>query len=182
MYYSKQIYSPTRKIKKVITRVFGIRSRNLWNLICEYAPKAQAMLLSTQSVLPATKHFVGNNWLVMLKTSFTVLTLLVFSISLINAENFQAYDEVVLAHGSGLAEQQIQENNEVAIDLESVDVVATDDDGNISKFTYKVRPGDTIGGIASQFGVTTKNLKTINNLKDDTKLKPGTILTISAVE
>ena len=100
MYYSKQIYSPTRKIKKVISRAIGTWSRKVWDFVSENAPKIKSLVPETQSLLPATKVFVGNNWLVMLKTSFTVLTLLVFCFAMINAENFQAYDEVVLANGS----------------------------------------------------------------------------------
>lgn len=183
MYYSKQIYSPTRKIKKMVTRTLGARWRTVLNLLVEYAPKIKSLIPEKQSLIPATKVFVGNNWLVMLKTSFTVLALLVFSISLINAENFQAYEKVALANGSWLAEQEIQESNDIAIDLESADAdVELDDDGNVSKFTYTVRPKDTISGIASQFGVTTKNLRKVNKLAENAVLKPGTKLTITAVE
>ena len=78
-----------------------------------------------------------------------------------------------------MAEASIQENDVVAIDLENAQV---DDEGNVSTFTYKVKPRDTIGGIASQFGTTAKNLRQINNLKDNAILKPGQVLTISVLE
>jgi len=63
----------------------------------------------------------------MFKAGFTVVTLLVFSYAVIFAENFQAYDKMVLANGSGLDEQTIQQDDVFAIDLESVVVDESDD-------------------------------------------------------
>lgn len=120
------------------------------------------------------------NLLGMFKTWFTVLTLLVFSYAMIYAENFQAYDRLVLANWSGLDEQKIQNDDVFAIDLESI-VVDESDDLGARKITYTVRPWDTPGQIARQFGVTTKNLKAVNEIEWD-KLKPGQKLIITPVE
>lgn len=116
----------------------------------------------------------------MLKSWFTVLTLLVFSYAMIYADNFQAYDKLVLANGSGLDEQSIKDDDAFAIDLESIVIDETDDLG-VRKITYTVRAGDTPSQIARQFGITTKNLKLVNEIEWD-KLKPGQKLIITPVE
>lgn len=173
MYYSKQVYSHTRKYKKIINRI-ALQTRNKTNeLLSEYAPKLKNYLLG----LWLSARW---NWLVMFKAGFTVVTLLVFSYAVIFAENFQAYDKMVLANGSGLDEQTIQQDDVFAIDLESV-VVDESDDLWARKITYTVRKWDTPGQIARQFGVTTKNLKTVNGIDGD-KLKPGQKLVITPVE
>lgn len=116
----------------------------------------------------------------MLKTGFTVVTLLVFSYAMIYAENFQGYDQLVFANGSGLDEQVVKDNNDMVIDLEDV-VVDEWDDLGIRRITYTVRRGDTPSEIARQFGITTKNLKLVNKLESDT-LKIGSKLIITPVE
>ncbi len=44
--------------------------------------------------------------------------------------------------------------------------------------TYLVKQGDTLGGIASQYGVTVSALKTVNHIVDEKKLAVGQELTI----
>lgn len=177
MYYSKQIYSPTRKLKKVITRFVWTRWRKFISIVSDYSPKVESKI---QSLIPVTKTFLGNNWLAMLKSSFTVLTLLVFSYVMIYAENFQDYDKFALDNGSGLDEQTIKTNSDVAIDLESVVIDESDDIGP-RRITYTIKRGDTPSEIARQFGITTKNLKLVNGLTSD-RLKVGSKLIITPVE
>lgn len=173
MYYSKQVYSHSRKFKKIISRI-SEQTRNRTNgFLSSYAPKLKNYLLGLW--LKARW-----NWLVMFKAGFTVLTLLVFSYAVIFAENFQAYDKMVLANWSGLDEQTIQQDDVFAIDLESV-VVDESDDLWARKITYTVRRGDTPWQIARQFWITTKNLKLVNNIDWDT-LKPWQKLVITPVE
>jgi LysM repeat protein len=43
---------------------------------------------------------------------------------------------------------------------------------------YTVKPGDTLGTIAKNFGVRSKDISTINNISDPQKLRAGTVLTI----
>lgn len=99
---------------------------------------------------------------------------------MIYADNFQWYDKFVLAHGSWLDEQSIKTDDSLTIDLESI-VIDESDDLGIRKITYSVRKGDTPWQIAKQFGITTRNLKLVNNLSSDT-LKVGTKLVITPVE
>ncbi len=99
---------------------------------------------------------------------------------MIYAENFQGYDKFALESGSGLDEQTIKTNNDVAIDLEGVVIDESDDIGP-RRITYTVKKGDSPSEIARQFGITTKNLKLVNNLTSD-YLKVGTKLVITPVE
>jgi LysM repeat protein len=48
----------------------------------------------------------------------------------------------------------------------------------VSGTTYLVKQGDTLGGIASQYGVTVTALKTANHIVDEKKLAVGQELTI----
>lgn len=177
MYYSKQIYSPKRKFKRTLLRtlsIFGIKGTKF---LSQFAPKVQDKL---GSLYQATGSFAKGNVVGMFKTWFTVLTLLIFSYAMIYADNFQAYDNVVLGAWSGLEDQIIKNNDSMVIDLEDV-VVDESDALWIRKITYTARKGDTPSSVASQFGITTKNLKLVNHLDSDI-LKPGTKLVITPVE
>lgn len=99
---------------------------------------------------------------------------------MIYAENFKAYDNFVLSQWSGLDELRIKDDDALAIDLENV-VIDESDDLGIRRITYTVRRWDTPGQIAKQFGITTKNLKAVNELVNDT-LKPWQKLIITPVE
>ena len=177
MYYSKQIFSPKRKFKRWLSRVlsnFGIK----WTqFLSKFAPKIQNKI---GNIFHATGSFAKGNVVGMFKTWFTVLTLLVFSYAMIYADNFQAYDNVVLSAWSGLEDQTIKDNDSMVIDLEDV-VVDESDALGIRKIAYTARKGDTPSSVASQFGITTKNLKLVNHIDTDT-LKAGTKLVITPVE
>ena len=42
--------------------------------------------------------------------------------------------------------------------------------------TYKVKRGDTLSGIAAEFGTTVAVLKELNDIKDASKLRVGQVL------
>jgi len=44
--------------------------------------------------------------------------------------------------------------------------------------TYKVRGGDTLSAIAARFGTTTKELRKLNPIKDPSRIRIGTVLTL----
>ena len=48
--------------------------------------------------------------------------------------------------------------------------------------TYTVQTGDTLYGISKQFGIPVSELKSINNLKENTILRPGLVLKIPTNE
>lgn len=174
MYYSKQVYSPTRKIKKILQRLLQVTWTALQQWVSLYTPKLQWAFLRIRST--SSTHRLAT-----LKTSFTVLTLLVFSYAMIYADNFQWYDQFVLAHGSWLDEQSVKTDNSLTIDLESI-VIDESDDLGVRKITYTVRKWDTPWQIAKQFGITTKNLLLVNDLNTNAPLKVGTKLLITPVE
>ena len=58
----------------------------------------------------------------------------------------------------------------------AVDTTVPDTSGTVK--TYRVRPGDTLTGIASRFGISIKTIWWANNLKSKDRLKPGLVLRI----
>jgi LysM repeat protein len=42
--------------------------------------------------------------------------------------------------------------------------------------TYKVKRGDTLSGIAAEYGTTAKKLMKLNGIKDPTKLRVGQVI------
>jgi murein DD-endopeptidase MepM/ murein hydrolase activator NlpD len=65
--------------------------------------------------------------------------------------------------------------------LKPVAVDTTVADGSALVKTYKVKPGDTLSGIAQQFGVSTMSVWWANDLKDKADLKQGQELRIPPV-
>ena len=60
----------------------------------------------------------------------------------------------------------------------AVDTTVPDTSGAVT--TYRVRPGDTLTGIASRFGISIKTIWWANKLKSKDRLKPGLKLRIPA--
>ena len=58
----------------------------------------------------------------------------------------------------------------------AVDTTVPDTSGTVK--TYRVKPGDTLTGIASRFGISIKTIWWANNLKSKDQLKPGLKLRI----
>jgi murein DD-endopeptidase MepM/ murein hydrolase activator NlpD len=58
----------------------------------------------------------------------------------------------------------------------AVDTTVPDTSGTVE--TYRVRPGDTLTGIAAKFGISIKTIWWANNLKSKDRLKPGLKLRI----
>ena len=66
-------------------------------------------------------------------------------------------------------------------EYKSLDNIVFDDLGQPGRFTYIIKPGDTLSEIATQFGITTKSIITANQLKSRS-LSVGSSLVISQAE
>jgi LysM repeat protein len=42
--------------------------------------------------------------------------------------------------------------------------------------TYRVRPGDTLSGIAGRYGTTVRELVRLNNIEDPSRIRIGLVL------
>jgi murein DD-endopeptidase MepM/ murein hydrolase activator NlpD len=99
------------------------------------------------------------------------------------APNVSAAQDAETVDGASTAGQTAVEGPFLADGtlLKPVAVDTTVADGSALVKTYKVKPGDTLSGIAQQFGVSTMSVWWANDLKDKADLKQGQELRIPPV-
>lgn len=70
-------------------------------------------------------------------------------------------------------------SDENIIDPSNATVALMDPDYKKPLSSYVLRPGDTLSAIATNYGISVAQLKTLNNIIDETTLRPGKTLYIS---
>lgn len=115
----------------------------------------------------------------MFKYGISIVSMVIFSYVMIYADNFNSYEELI-SPDNWLTKIDIKTTNS-SIALESIIIDQQQDDGGYLKIKYKVNPWEVIWDIAKKFGVTSKNIRSVNKLDTDT-LKAWQEIVITPVE
>lgn len=160
MYYSKKISSWKRRARRMFRRNASVATR--------YFKKSSVLgklvnsWLVLQHKIKESKIF---NMSHMFKYGISIVTMIVFSYVMIYADNFGGYQNIT-SPNNWLAKIEIKTSNE-SVTLENIIIDQQQDDWWYLKIKYKVNPWETIWDIAKKFGVTSKNIRSVNKLNSD---------------
>jgi len=120
----------------------------------------------------------SNKWINSVKFVVSLLVIVVFAALIINADKFYKWQEPVIV-SSKFVRLWDDETTEI-IDID--DIVSDAYDNERWVLQYIVQPGNTLGQIASMFGITVSHLQKINNLRSGIPIRPKQKLIITDEE
>lgn len=107
----------------------------------------------------------------------SLLFIIVFIAVIVNADKFHKWAKPLYVSSAFV---QTAEKESDSIDIDMITVEITEDDQGVIQ--YVVQPGDSLGKIARNFGVTVSHIQKINGLKDGAFIRPWQRLIITDQE
>lgn len=132
--------------------------------------KKLGILNQATNIIGAVAHKLKSSKLLnmnyMFKYSISIITIVLFSYVMIYADNFGGYTDLT-SPSNWLTKIEIKNEWDGSITLDNIIIDQQQDDGGYLKIKYKVNPGEKISDIAKKFGVTSKNIRSVNKLSSD---------------